>query len=116
MDGTPVTVSPNPKIGADRAILVVKDQVGNTVAREDIPTSSNAFSWTGTDIKGAQLPTGAYSLSVESYTEGVQIGSEPVESYAMIEEVQTGPSGLRLILKGGISLDADQITALRNAN
>jgi len=116
MNGTPVTLQPTPQAGADRAILVVKDKGGNTVAREDVPTQSAPYSWTGTGATGAPLPTGTYSLSLESYTQGVQIATTPVQSYARIQEVQTGPSGPRLILAGGVSLSADEITALRSPN
>lgn len=113
MDGTPVTLSPAPTTGADRAILVVKDSRGTTVAREDIPPQAISYSWAGTDITGAPLQSGAYSLEMESYRDGVQVGSSAVESYSRIQEVQSGPTGLRLILTGGIALAADQITALR---
>ena len=116
MNGSPVTLHPTPQFGADRAILVVKDQSGNTVAREDVPTQTAPYSWTGQDITGAPLPTGTYSLSLESYSQGVQIATSAVESYARIQEVQTGPSGPRLILTGGVSLSADEITALRSSN
>jgi flagellar basal-body rod modification protein FlgD len=116
MDGTPVTLSPAPKTGADRAILVVRDVAGNTVAREDIPVQRAPYSWTGMGITGAQLPNGVYSLSLESYNEGVITATNPVESYARIQEVQVGANGPRLILTGGVSLSADQITALRSAN
>jgi len=116
MNGTAVTLQPTPPAGADRAILVVKDRLGNTVAREDVPTQSVPYSWTGTGVTGAPLPTGTYSLSLESYTQGVQIATTPVESYTRIEEVQTGPSGPRLILTGGVSLSAEEITALRSPN
>lgn len=114
MDGTPVTISPAPTTGADRAILVVKDSRGTTVAREDIPSQATSYSWSGTDITGKVLPNGAYTLSLESYREGVQVGESAVESYSRIQEVQSGPTGLKLIMTGGIALSADQITALRS--
>ena len=115
MDGTPVTLSTSPKTGADSAILVVKDLGGNTIAREDVPVQSRSYSWTGQGITGAPLPTGTYRLSLESYSEGVQTGNSPIESYARIQEVQTGPTGPRLILTGGVSLLAEEITALRSS-
>lgn len=116
MDGTLVTLPLSPKTGADSAILVVKDQSGTTVARETVPVQTAEYAWTGQSITGANLPTGTYSLSLESYSDGVQIANEAVESYAKIQEVQSGTTGPRLILTGGVSLAADQITALRNAN
>ncbi|WP_022702333.1 flagellar hook capping FlgD N-terminal domain-containing protein [Pseudorhodobacter ferrugineus] len=116
MDGTPVTLSPNAETGADRAILVVKDSAGSTVSREDIPVQATSYSWTGKDITGAALPNGTYSLSLESYSDDVQISATPVEHYARIQEVQTSPTGPRFILTGGVSLSAEEITALRSLN
>lgn len=116
MDGTPVTLQPSPDSKADRAVLVVKDKGGTTVAREEIPIDTTTYSWTGKAITGTSLPTGTYTLTLESYANGVQISNKAVESYAKIKEVQSGASGPRLILTGGVSLSADQITALRNAD
>lgn len=116
MNGTPVGLSLQADAKADRAVLVVKDASGNTVAREDVPPLATSYSWTGNDITGAPLPNATYTLNLESYHEGVQTGSSSVESYARIQEVQTGANGPRLILAGGISLAADQITALRSSS
>lgn len=116
MGGTPITLQPSPASNADRAVLVVKDKGGTTVAREEIPVDTTSYSWTGKAITGTSLPTGTYTLSLESYANGVQISNNPVESYAQIKEVQSTATGPRLILTGGVSLSADQITALRNAD
>lgn len=116
MDGTPVILSPIPKAGADRAILVVKDSGNNTVAREEIPVQNGSYTWTGKDATGSALPNGQYGLSLESYSEGTQIAFAPIESYTRIQEVQTGATGPRLILTGGVSVSAEDITALRSAS
>jgi flagellar basal-body rod modification protein FlgD len=116
MNGTPISLSPTPAAGADRAVLVVKDATGNTVARQDIPPQPTPYTWTGNSITGSALPSGIYSLSLESYSGEVQLSTNPVESYARIQEVQTGPTGPRLILAGGVALAADQITALRSGD
>lgn len=113
MSGAPVTLSTTPAGSADRAVLVVKDGSGNTLAREDVPMPGGAFKWTGADSKGASLPQGTYDLSLESYSGDVKVGTSVVESYAGIQEIQNGPSGPRLILAGGISVGAEQVTALR---
>ena len=116
MNGSAVTLSPLPEIGADRAVLVVKDASGTTVAREDIPPLRQAFNWTGSDMTGAPLPNGIYALNLESYRDAVQLGISAVENYARIQEVQNGPAGPRLILEGGIAVSAVDITALRSAS
>jgi flagellar basal-body rod modification protein FlgD len=113
IDGTPVTLSPNPAPAADRAVLVVTDGQGRVVSRETIPASSSPFQWLGTDATGKSLPNGTYNLALESYFQESLLMSSPVESYAPILEAQGGPNGIRLVLRGGIEVPADLITALR---
>lgn len=114
--GSPVTLLPAPAQNADRAVLVVQDRSGNTVSRTDIPPLAQPYEWQGMDMTGLPLANGAYSLGVESYREEEFLGTSPIESYALIEEVQTGPEGPRLVLAGGSVVSADQIKALRIAS
>ncbi len=114
VDGDPVTLSPNPAQGADRAVLVVTDADGAVQARQDLPVSAEPFTWTGLDATGAPLPTGRYKLTLESYRDGELTATTPVESYARIQEAQGGPQGTVLVLEGGIRVPADAITALRS--
>lgn len=114
MDGDPVTLSPNPAQGADRAVLVVMDAVGAVQAREDLPVSAEPWRWTGRDAAGAALPPGRYTLALESHRNGEVIATTPVEAYARIREAQGGPDGTMLVLEGGIRVRADAITALRS--
>lgn len=115
-DGAPITLSPDPPAVADRAVLVVSDPRGTVVGREDIPVSSAPYDWLGAGITGSVLPSGHYSFSLESYSGDQLISIAPVESYARITEVQGGTGGNRLILAGGITVSADQITALRSGS
>lgn len=112
-DGTAVTISPNPAQGATRAVLVVRDEDGAVVSREDLPLSSDPYQWLGADIAGDPLPEGTYSLALESYGGDTLLDTSPVESYATIVEAQAGPNGIRLLLQGGASVDATAVTALR---
>lgn len=112
-DGSAVTVSPNPAQGATRAVLVVRDEDGIVVSREDVPVSSEPYQWLGADIAGDPLPTGTYSLELESYGGDTLLSTGPVESYATIVEAQSGSNGIRLLLQGGASVDATAVTALR---
>jgi flagellar basal-body rod modification protein FlgD len=114
MDGDPVTLSPNPAQGADRAVLVVTDTTGTVRAREDLPVAAEPYRWAGLDPTGVALPTGQYSLTLESYRDGEVIATTPVEAYARIREAQGGPDGTMLLLDGGIRIRADAITALRS--
>lgn len=113
MDGDAVTLAPEPKAGADRAILVVRDAAGGMVSREDVPPATTAYEWFGADIEGNPLPTGKYSLTMESYAGDRLLASAPVQAYSRIMEAKNGPAGTTLILEGGIEVAAKDITALR---
>lgn len=113
MDGDSVTLAPEPKSGADHAILVVRDETGALVAREDMAGTTKSYDWRGMDIEGNPLPTGKYSLSLESYLGESLLGTSDVQAYSRIMEAKNGPMGTTLILEGGIEVAAKDITALR---
>ena len=113
MDGDPVTVQAEPRVGADRALLVVKDAQGIIVARDEIAPAGGEFQWIGTDATGAALPDGVYSLSVESWRDEQVLGSDPVQSYGRILEARNGTAGTTLVLEGGVEVASDRISALR---
>lgn len=113
MDGTPVTLSPNPAAAADRAVLVVRDSQGRIVSREDVPVSAAPYQWLGADSAGDPLPTGTYGLTLESYYDGDLLSTTPMEYYAPILEARGGSGGTKLVLRGGIEVLATSVTALR---
>lgn len=113
-DGTPVTLSPNPAAGADRAVLAVKDAQGNLVSREEIPVSTEPYLWLGAGIDGAPLPSGIYSIALESLNGDRVLATTPVEHYARVIEAKGGGTGgTKLVLEGGIEVLATDVTALR---
>lgn len=112
--GAPVTLSPNPAQGADRAVLVVRDAQGNLVSREEIPANAEPYQWLGAGADGAPLPSGVYSLTLESISGERVLATTPVEHYARVIEAKGGGSnGTRLVLEGGIEVPASEVTALR---
>jgi flagellar basal-body rod modification protein FlgD len=111
--GDPVTISPNPAVTSDRAVLVVKDSSGKVVSREDIPVSSDPYVWLGGDAKGDRLPNGTYSLAVESIRDETVLRTDAVEYYGKVIEARGGTGGVRLVFEGGIEVPATSITALR---
>jgi flagellar basal-body rod modification protein FlgD len=113
MDGDPVTMQLSPAIGADRAVLVVRNASGALVSREDVPTTPGLYDWLGGDAAGDPLPEGRYTLSLESFSGEILLGESQVESYARIIEARNGPSGATLVLEGGVEVPSSFITALR---
>lgn len=113
-DGSPVTLSPNPAVGANRTVLVVKDAQGTLVSREEIPVSAAPYQWLGAGIDGAPLPSGTYSIALESLNGDQVIATTPVEHYARVIEAKGGgTTGTKLVLEGGIEVLASEVTALR---
>ncbi len=113
MDGDPVTMQLSPAIGADRAVLVVRNASGALVSREEVSTTPGLYDWLGGDAAGDPLPEGRYSLSLESYSGDTLLGESPVESYSRIMEARNGAAGATLVLEGGVEVPASAITALR---
>ena len=113
-DGSAVTLSPNPAVGANRAVLVVKDAQGTLVSREEIPVSAEPYQWLGAGIDGNPLPAGSYSIELESLNGETVIATTPVEHYARVIEAKGGgSSGTLLVLEGGAEVLASDVTALR---
>jgi flagellar basal-body rod modification protein FlgD len=113
-EGTPVTLSPNPAVGANRAVLAVRDASGNLVSREEIPVSDAPYQWLGAGVDGSPLPSGVYSITLESLNGETVISSSPVEHYSRVAEVRTGTAGTTLLLEGGIEVASTRVTALRS--
>ena len=113
-DGTnPVSLSPNPALNADRAVLVVKDAGGNEVSRIEIPVASADYEWLGLDSNGEPLPEGVYELSLESYEGEELLGSTGVEYFGLIEEIRSSSSGVTALFPGGIEVSTALVSALR---
>jgi flagellar basal-body rod modification protein FlgD len=113
MGGAPVSLQLEPATGATRAMLVARDAAGNVAAREEVPATPGAYQWLGGDMAGNPLPAGQYRLTVESWNGDRQLTTTPVQSYARITEARNGPDGVTLLLEGGISVKATEVTALR---
>jgi flagellar basal-body rod modification protein FlgD len=109
----PVSLSPNPALNADRAVLVVKDAGGNEVSRIDIPVASADYEWVGLDGNGEALPEGVYDLSLESYDGEELLGTTGVEYFGLIEEIRSSSGGVTALFPGGIEVSTALVSALR---
>jgi flagellar basal-body rod modification protein FlgD len=113
MDGAPVPLVFSPQPAADRAVLVVKDGQGRTVARDPVPPAASAAVWQGTGMDGRALPSGDYTLTVEHWQGERMLSAAPVEHYAPITEARNTPAGVVVVLAGRNEVPATAITGLR---
>ena len=113
VDGQPVTLSPQPAAGGDRAVLSVFSAQGRRVARDDIPICGATLDWGPVGSEGAPLPTGSYTFKLESFAGQQPLGTSPVEAYGRSTEVRGGATGTAVLMQGGAEVAASAISALR---
>jgi flagellar basal-body rod modification protein FlgD len=113
-DGSPITLSPLPAVLADEAWLVVRDEDGTEITREQIDLSGDEITWAGVDDNGAPFAAGTYSFEVENHSDGSLLGTTPVESYSNVVEAQNYNGTMVLVLEGGVQVLTSDVVALRN--
>lgn len=114
-DGSSLTLEPDVYPGADRAILVISNDIGEELGRVDIPNDGAAFNWLGTGTGGDPLPPGSYQFSVEGFAGQTRLGSTPLEEYKTVREVQIGATGPLLVMSDGSRVLAEAVNAVRAA-
>ncbi|MDJ1008287.1 MAG: flagellar hook capping FlgD N-terminal domain-containing protein [Paracoccaceae bacterium] len=114
-DGAPITVAPDPAPGSDEMTLVVTNAFGSVVDETALPASSENITWAGVNEDGEPFPSGVYSFTLESRSDGTVTSVDDVEVYAPVREAQLVGDAVVLVFDGGVSIDADAVTALRDA-
>ncbi len=111
--GVPIEIETTPLDGSDSAVLVVRNDFDEVVARRAIDAADATLSWDGKTELGATLPDGAYSFAVDSYAGADLIGSSPGQVFARVKEVRLEDGAAFLLLDGGGKVSIDDVTALR---
>ena len=112
-DGSPISISPNPATGADRAVLVVYDSDGAEIQRSNFSPSTDEIQWAGVSDTGAPFASGIYSFEVESYSGSELLSTNTAEVYTEITEAKSLNGSIMLVLSGGSEVKAADISALR---
>ena len=112
-DGAPVALTPDPALGADRAVLVVRDAQGAIVDSRVLDPSAQSYAWDGRGANGQSLPPGRYSFELESYRGDQVVASAPVAAWSLVREVRLEGGTTWLVLPGGLMVDAAQVSGLR---
>lgn len=114
-DGSPISITPNPAAVSDEVFLAVYDSNGSEVQRNALPISSEPVEWAGVSDDGTPFETGLYSFEVESHAKGELLLSDPAETYARITEARTQAGQTMLVLEGGTTILASDVSGLREA-
>jgi flagellar basal-body rod modification protein FlgD len=113
-DGVPVTLYPGSQLGeGEGGFLVVRDEAGLPVARYPVMGSEEPVIWAGARPDGTPLPNGLYRFEVEVMNGENVAKTVPVEHYARVNEVRTGPTGPVLVTAGGVTVPAGEVTGVR---
>ena len=112
-NGSPITLAPNPAQSADRAELIVRNTFGTEVDRRTVPISTDQISWSGLAADGTTLPEGSYSFEMQSFKGADLLRTDLVEHYALVTEARGETGGVFLVLQGGGTVAASEVTALR---
>ena len=112
-DGDAISLVPEPDLSADRAELVVTNAFGAEIHRSQIELSKDPINWTGELGSGNTAPTGIYTFTVESFSDGALTSSRQAEVYAKVVEARTSGSETIIIAEGGVEIPTSSVTALR---
>ena len=111
--GEPVEVGVTPVEGVDRAVLVVKNDFDQVVARVPVAADARSVTWDGTDGLGAEAPTGRYGFALESYQGDTLLGSQAGKVFATVREVRIEAGAPMLVVEDGTQVPLDEVVAGR---
>lgn len=109
-----LTLDIAPASAADSVALIVLNESGTEVTREEIGTGDGQIDWFGRDALGRKLADGRYSFMIESSRAGEVISEDAVGAYVGVTGAQIGAQGVELIFAGGGSALASEIDAIRD--
>lgn len=112
-DGSPITLHPAPMAQAQSGEIVVSDENGVEIQRVAVPATQDPLSWTGIDANGAPLAQGIYQFTFVSLANGQPLGATDVDVYSQVTEVRSDAGQIQLIMRGGIAVSANDVSALR---
>lgn len=112
-DGAPVEVAVTPAEGADRAVLVVRNDFDSVVARVPVEPGASEATWDGRDEMGNGVAHGRYGFTVESYAGDVLTGTAPGMVFARVQEVRIVDGAPMLVVAGGAQVPLDAIGGVR---
>lgn len=111
--GEPLHLSFSPNSAAEQSQLVVYDSRGTELMRHAIAPGESEVVWAGVADDNQPLPNGQYRFAVEHFAEDRLLGTQTVSGYGRVEEARLQNGQIHLQFAGGVSVPADQVSALR---
>ncbi len=112
--GDPIEITVTPNDEADSAVLVVTNDFGQVVDREQVSATSGTVTWDGTDSLGAAAPDGLYSFTLQSYSGDTLLNTQQGQVYSKVSEVRLDDEGAAtLVLEGGGQVAPGDISGVR---
>lgn len=111
--GSPLVLQGSAAAAADQARLIVRDASGAEVQRTALSLPLGEITWAGVGASGAPMAPGAYSFEVESLQQGQVIATSKLRHYARVAEARQGPTGVTLLLVGGVQAAASSVSGVR---
>lgn len=111
-DGSPVSLHIHGSSTAQSHQLVVRDENGAVLSREDITGNPQEVIWQGRNAFGAELPLGTYDIAVESFSQGELVATTPAAVEGQIMEARPENGLVSLVFEGGQEVPSDRILSL----
>jgi flagellar basal-body rod modification protein FlgD len=111
--GQPVDVAVEAADGADRAVLVVKNDFEQVVARVPVEAGAGIVAWDGTDASGAAAAHGRYGFALESYEGDTLIDTSPGKVFTPVTEVRVEDGQPVLVVGDGSQVPLSEIGGIR---
>jgi flagellar basal-body rod modification protein FlgD len=111
--GEPIEVGIEPMADADKAVLVVRNDFDQVVARRTVDVGADKLSWDGLDDMGNPLPHGRYGFALESYEGETLLGTQTASVFTTVQEVRIVDGAPVLVVEGGEQVALDDVDGVR---
>jgi flagellar basal-body rod modification protein FlgD len=111
--GDPVEVAVEPAAGADRAVLVVRNDFDQVVARLPVAADADTATWEGSDDSGTQAAHGRYGFAVESYLGEQLLDTQPGKIFTTVQEVRFADGQPVLVVGDGSQVALSAVGGIR---
>jgi flagellar basal-body rod modification protein FlgD len=111
--GAPVEVGVTPVADADKAVLVVRNDFDQVVARRTVEAGAETVTWDGLDDMGNPAAHGRYGFALESYQGETLLGSQAGAVFTAVREVRIVDGAPVLVVDGGEQVALDQVAGVR---